>query len=434
MARAIELAKKGEGFVEPNPMVGCVIVKDGKIVGEGYHKKFGGPHAEIEALNQAGSLSHGSTVYVTLEPCSHLEKKTPPCVPQLIAADVRRVVVAIRDPNPSVNGKGIEQLRKAKIAVESGILENEALNLCAPFLTVMQKRRPWIHAKWAMTMDGKIASRTGSSQWISGEQSLALAHRLRGRMDAIMVGAGTAFTDDPLLTPRWEVIARGELEDPENESFNPLPPGEWQKIREEAIPRTPIRIVLDSTASIHPQSRLVQSAKESPVIIAVGPDARKVNLERLIEEGCEIIELPGRIPEEYDSERRRLSDSVRSNSTLENSVRYPERRRDFGNGRTTAREIYRRRMDHLLETLCDRGVTNLLLEGGGELLGSLFDSKLIDEIHTFIAPKLIGGENAISPIGGLGMADMAMAYRLFDLDVTLCGKDVYIRGRVKYPS
>lgn len=435
MSRAIELAKKGEGFVEPNPMVGCVIVKDDRIVGEGFHRVFGGNHAEIEALENAGPEAREATCYVTLEPCCHAGKKTPPCVPRLIEAGISRVVVAIRDPNPQVDGKGIEALRKAKISVECGVMDVEAASLCAPFINCVQKNRPWIHAKWAMTLDGKIASRTGSSQWITGEKSLAMVHRLRGRMDAIMIGARTALYDDPMLTARWEVILAGEQENNlAVDDFSPLSIEKRKLVIKEAIPRTPIRIVMDSTASLSPLSALAMTAKEVPVWVAVGPDAREVNIRRLEDAGCVIVELPGRIPNENDPERRAANKGIRNHSPAENEeLLFVERRRFPRKMEVSVKEIYLRRIDFLMQKLVDHGVTNMILEGGETLIGSFFDARYIDEVHTFIAPKIIGGENAVSPVGGTGLADMATAYRLNEVAVTTCGQDVCIRGRVCYP-
>ncbi len=201
MARALELAARGEGWVEPNPMVGCVIMRDGEIVGEGYHQRFGGPHAEVKALQLAGPRAAGADVYVTLEPCCH-HGKTPPCTQALIAAGVRRVVVAQSDPFAQVAGQGCAELAQAGIDVETGLLETEARQLNAPYLKLVASGRPWIIAKWAMTLDGKMATASGDSRWISCEASRAIVHRIRGRVDAIMVGRNTAATDDPLLTAR----------------------------------------------------------------------------------------------------------------------------------------------------------------------------------------------------------------------------------------
>ena len=201
MRRALELAARGEGFVEPNPMVGCVIAQGAEIIGEGWHRRFGQPHAEVEALRMAGDRAAGATLYVTLEPCCHFGK-TPPCTRAVLASGVRRVVAAQTDPFPQVRGLGIAELRAAGLSVEVGLLESDARRLIAPYLKLVQTGRPWIIAKWAMTLDGKIATRSGQSRWISGPPSRQLVHALRGRVDAIMVGRETADRDDPLLTAR----------------------------------------------------------------------------------------------------------------------------------------------------------------------------------------------------------------------------------------
>ena len=200
MARALEFAARGEGAVEPNPMVGCVMVQDGQIVGEGWHQEFGGPHAEMNALKQAGSKTVGATAYVTLEPCCH-QGKTPPCTKALITG-IKRVVAAMEDPFPPVDGGGIEELEAAGIECESACSEDAARQLNAPYLKRITTGRPWVIAKWAQTLDGKIATPTGESQWISSETSRAVVQQFRGRVDAIVVGSGTARVDDPLLTAR----------------------------------------------------------------------------------------------------------------------------------------------------------------------------------------------------------------------------------------
>src|SRR5215210_4216404 len=201
MTRALELAGRGRGWVEPNPLVGAVVVRDAAVVGEGWHEKFGQAHAEVNALRQAGELARGATLYVTLEPCCHFGK-TPPCTEAVIGAGVRRVVSAMLDPFPQVAGQGASRLREAGIVVEVGVGDAAARQLNAPYLKRLRTGRPWVHAKWAMTLDGKIATRTGQSKWITGEAARARVHELRGRMDAIIVGKGTLLADDPLLTAR----------------------------------------------------------------------------------------------------------------------------------------------------------------------------------------------------------------------------------------
>src|SRR5581483_10404701 len=235
MARALELAELGRGYVEPNPLVGCIVVQGAEVIGEGWHRRFGGPHAEIDALAVAGHRAKGGTLVVTLEPCCHWGK-TPPCTKAVIAAGIRRVVVAQRDPFPAVSGGGIDELRAAGIEVEVGVREDEARILNAPYLKLLETGRPWIIAKWAMSLDGKLATRTGHSQWISGDKSRRVAHAMRGRVDAVLVGRGTVEADDPLLTAR--------------------PVG----------PRVATRIVLDSRATLSSDSQLVRTVEAAPVL------------------------------------------------------------------------------------------------------------------------------------------------------------------------
>ena len=359
MRRAIELARQGEGFVEPNPMVGCVIVKDQTILGEGWHQRFGEAHAEVNALRSAGAPTCGATAYVTLEPCCH-QGKTPPCSQALIDADVARVVIGMCDPFPQVAGGGVQQLRSAGIKVTVGVLEDEVRELNAPYLKLIETGRPWVIAKWAMTLDGRIASSTGSSQWISGEDSRAIVHQLRGRVDAVVVGRGTAEADDPLLTAR-------------------LPEG--------SPPRIATRVVFDSQASLTLESKLVKTIDEAPVMIVAGPNAPLENVERLQAAGCEVLQCE--------------SDAW----------------------------IERRSM--LLGELVVRNITIILVEGGAGLLGGFFDAGEVDEMHTFIAPKIIGGEAALSPLHGVGIADMANARPLRKVEIKQVGEDIYIHGLVR---
>jgi diaminohydroxyphosphoribosylaminopyrimidine deaminase / 5-amino-6-(5-phosphoribosylamino)uracil reductase len=257
MRRALEVAQRGEGCVEPNPLVGAVVAAGERIIAEGWHQRFGGPHAEIVALDAAGAAARGGTLYVTLEPCCHYGK-TPPCTDAVIAAGITRVVIAARDPFPAVNGGGIAALRAAGIATETGLLEAEALRLTAAFRTLVTAGRPWVIAKWAMSRDRRAAAPPGAGRWISSSESRSLVHELRGRMDAILVGIGTALADDPLLTAR--------------------PPG----------PRVPLRIVLDSRARLPLESALVQSVGEAPLLVAVGPDAPGTRIAALRSAGCEV--------------------------------------------------------------------------------------------------------------------------------------------------
>ena len=361
MQRALELAAQGQGFVEPNPMVGCVIARGAEIVGEGWHRRFGQAHAEVEALHVAGSRARGATLYVTLEPCCH-QGKTPPCTRALLGAGVARVVAAMTDPFPQVAGGGLAELRAAGVDVQTGILGKEARQLNAPYLKLLSAGKPWVVAKWAMTLDGKIAARTGDSRWISSPASRRLVHQLRGRMDAIAVGRGTAAADDPQLTARPPTMST------------------W------CPPRTALRIVVDTRASLSPASQLVRTAREVPVLVAVGPEAANVDCARLQAAGCEILLCDG----------------------------------------PTAQA----RLERLFVELGQRRMTNVLVEGGGKLLGSLFDARLIDEVHVFIAPKLAGGGAAPGPIAGRGVETIAAALALEDLAVREIAGDIYLHGRI----
>ncbi|MEN6450598.1 MAG: bifunctional diaminohydroxyphosphoribosylaminopyrimidine deaminase/5-amino-6-(5-phosphoribosylamino)uracil reductase RibD [Thermoguttaceae bacterium] len=359
MRRAMSLAAQGRGFVEPNPMVGCVIALGTEVIAEGFHRRFGGPHAEVDALATAGRRAAGATLYVTLEPCCH-QGKTPPCTRAVLAAGVRRVVVAMEDPFPQVRGQGVAELRAAGLVVETGLLEADARWLNAPYLKLVETGRPWIIAKWAMTLDGKIATRTGQSRWISNEQSRAVVHQLRGRVDAIVVGRETAVRDDPLLTVR--------------------PPG----------PRTPVRIVLDTGATLSSQSQLVRTAKETPVLVVVGERASPAERSRLERAGCEVFACQG--------------------------------------------ENHLARLDSLLAELGRRRLTNVLVEGGSRVLGSLLDARAVDEVHVFIAPRLVGGAEALTPAAGRGIGEMAAALQLERPEVRQLDGDTYISGRVRSPD
>jgi diaminohydroxyphosphoribosylaminopyrimidine deaminase/5-amino-6-(5-phosphoribosylamino)uracil reductase len=257
MARALELAERGRGHVEPNPLVGAVVVRGDKIVGEGWHAKFGEAHAEVNALLAASTAASGATLYVTLEPCCH-HGKTPPCTDAVIRSGVARVVVAMRDPFPQVAGHGMAILQAAGMAVDVGCLEARARRLNAPYLKLLARGRPYVHAKWAMTLDGKIATRAGDSKWISGEASRRKGHELRGRMDAIIVGIGTVLADDPLLTAR--------------------PPG----------PRVATRVVLDSRFRLPLDCQLVRTVKDAPVYVA-GSNGATLGGIALDNRGCEMV-------------------------------------------------------------------------------------------------------------------------------------------------
>ncbi|MDO4573898.1 MAG: bifunctional diaminohydroxyphosphoribosylaminopyrimidine deaminase/5-amino-6-(5-phosphoribosylamino)uracil reductase RibD [Planctomycetia bacterium] len=367
MWRAIELAANGRGFVEPNPLVGCVLVKNGESVGEGWHQEYGGPHAEVHALQAAGENARGATAYVTLEPCCHFGK-TPPCADALIHAGVKRVVVGMTDPFPQVAGGGIEKLRKAGIQVDVGVLKTKTERLNHPYMKLLFSGRPYITAKWAMTLDGKIASRTYSSRWISNRRSRAAAHLLRGRMDGVLVGAGTVVHDNPMMSVRYEDF-------PEEIHPNKMYPQ-----------RVPLRVVADTHLRTPLDSLLVQTAKRFPVLILVGPEVSDRAVMPYLAAGCEIFR--------------------------------------------TLKTEHSEQLGDLLDELGRRRLTNLLVEGGGRVLGTLWDMHQIDEIDVFIAPKLVGGVDAVSPLGGLGIAAMEQAAELDDVKMEILDGDLHWTARV----
>ena len=361
MRRAIELARRGLGKVEPNPPVGAVVVDaHANILSEGWHQNFGGPHAEIHALAAAGEAARGASLFVTLEPCCHFGK-TPPCSQAVIAAGIRHVVIAMKDPAPYVDGGGVTELRAAGIEVEVGLLESEARRLVAPFVQLLKFQRPWFHAKWAMTLDGKIASAAGHSQWISNESSRKIVHQIRGRMDGILTGIGTAIADNPLLTAR--------------------PAG----------PRIATRVVIDSKARLSLESQLVRTAREIPVLLFATATASEARCNQLRDAGVEIQAMAA------DPMGHPLLTSV-------------------------AAELGRRRM------------TNVLVEGGSQILGSFFDANLIDEVHAFIAPKIVGGSGGLTPVSGNGL-DRIPVHNSLDEPVTeILDGDIYVHGTMRKPS
>jgi diaminohydroxyphosphoribosylaminopyrimidine deaminase/5-amino-6-(5-phosphoribosylamino)uracil reductase len=263
MRLALDLARCGRGRTSPNPMVGAVVVKEGRIVGQGYHERAGGPHAEVVALREAGEAARGATLYVSLEPCCHTGR-TGPCTEAILEAGVARVVAAMKDPNPLVAGRGLERLRQAGLEVTVGVLEREAARLNEVFCKYITTRRPFVVLKVAMTLDGKIATRTGASRWITGPAAREYVHALRDTYDAVLVGRGTVLADDPALTVR-------------------LPQGG----------RDPVRVVLDSRARLPETARVLQTGSPAPTIVAVTGDAPAERIGRLEEAGARVMVLPG---------------------------------------------------------------------------------------------------------------------------------------------
>jgi len=353
---ALQSARSGRGRVEPNPPVGACVVGGDRLLSLAHHRAYGGPHAEIHALRGAGSAARGATLYVTLEPCS-TTGKTPPCVDALLAAGLARVVVATEDPNPAHRGLGLRRLQEGGVEVVRGLLSGQADELLSGFREHLASPFPFVVAKWAMSADGKIATATGDSRWITGLSARRRAHRERREADAVMVGIGTVLADDPELTVRH---VRGESR---------------------------IRIVLDSSLRTPPTARLVRTCHRSPVLILAGEQAPSDREEFLRACGCSVIRLPVR------------------------------------EGRVDLKAA--------LRLLRERGVGKILLEGGGELLADAFRIGVVKRALAFVAPKILGGREAPTPVGGRGVSGVIEGVRLSPPRVQRLGDDVLLTYQVE---
>jgi len=363
MRLALRLAARGAGWTSPNPMVGAAVVKNDRVVGKGYHRGYGLPHAEVEALRRAGDAARGADLYVTLEPCNH-HGKTPPCTQAILEAGVRRVVVAVRDPNPRVNGGGAEFLASQGVQVEVGLLEAEARRVNEAWFKWMATGLPWVMAKAACSLDGRMATATGESQWLTGEAARAFGHRLRHLSDAILVGVNTVIADDPQLTTR-------------------LPTKDRRPKTEDRF-KDPIRIILDSRLRLPLTARLLNLDSPAPTWVACTEAAPAEKRRALEKKGAEVLVLP--------------------------------------------EESGRVALQPLLALLGQRQVQSLLVEGGAEVLGSFFDQKLVDQFFFFYAPKFLGGRRALSVLGGEGAARLQDASQARDLSVRRLGPDLLLSG------
>lgn len=367
MKEAIELAKNGMGFVNPNPMVGAVIVKNGEIIGRGFHKKYGCLHAEREAFadcDNRGIDCTGADMYVTLEPCCH-HGKTPPCTDAVIQHKINHVYIGSSDPNPLVAGKGVKILREHGIEVTEGILKDECDELNEIFFHYITTGRPFVTMKYAMTMDGKIACYTGESKWITGEESRMNVQKERLRHSAIMVGIGTVLADNPMLTCRLE---NG---------------------------RNPIRIICDSRLRIPLESNIVQTAKAIPTIIVTTDYGKRKN-------------------DDKKEKRKKLEDMGCSFITTST---------DSPNSRTDLKKV--------IKKLGDMKIDSILLEGGGELNWSMLNVGLVNKVQVYIAPKIFGGAGAKLAVSGRGVPVPSDAFMLTDTKVKCIGDDILIESRVK---
>lgn len=364
MRMALALAKRGEGNVSPNPMVGCVVVKDNNVVAEGYHERYGGFHAERNALLHCQEDVQGAELYVTLEPCCHYGK-TPPCTEIILEKKIQKVYVGCLDSNPKVAGKGVQILRAHGVQVETGILEEECRKLNEVFFYYMEEKMPFVAMKYAMTLDGKIACETGDSRWVTGEEARAYVQCLRKRYRGILAGIGTVLADNPLLNCRMEGG------------------------------RNPLRILCDTRLRIPLDSQIVETAGEIETVIAWNPQAAETKslnetVDYLKRKGITLLQIPlkkGGVNPELDLRK-------------------------------------------LLRELGARGIDSVLLEGGGTLNASALRENLVQRVYAFVAPKLVAGANAKSPVEGAGISRMKDALELQDVEISSFGKDICITGRI----
>lgn len=349
MQKALALATLAQGKVSPDPMVGAVLAKNHQIIATGYHEKFASPHAEAWALDKAKEKAQGATLYINLEPCAHFGNN-PPCVDYIIQSKIKRVVCAMPDPNPLVNGKGFARLRKAGIKVEVGLLEKEAKKLNEVFIKHITTGLPFVVLKCAMTLDGKIASRSGDSKWISSSESLRFAHMLRSQSDAIIVGINTVLKDNPQLTTR--------------------------KVKG----KNPLRIILDSKAKTPPKANLLKD-KSAPTVIAASKSAPPKKIQALKKAGAQII--------------------------------------------------YTTNLKKIIQELGASQINSVLIEGGGEVAYSALAQKIVDKIYFIVAPKIVGGREAKTPVGGKGLDKISQSIKIKKLRAFPCGQDIILEGYIE---
>lgn len=359
MKYALRLAVKSRGKTSPNPLVGALVVKSGVIIGKGHHRRAGAPHAEIEALRQAGTKAHGANLYVTLEPCNHIGR-TPPCCDSIISSGISKVIIAAKDTNPITNGRGITRLRRSGIRVTTGLMEAQSRMMNAPFHKTMEKQLPWVVVKMAQSLDGKIATKTGESKWITSALARKHSHSWREKVDAILVGLNTVVEDDPRLSAR--------------SSANHL--------------KQPIKIIVDSTLRTPKTARCLRGAKSNRVIIATTKKVSHQKISAFKKLGIDVYQFPekaGKVP-----------------------------------------------LKRLFQKLVREGIQSILIEGGSEVIASAFKEKLVDHVLCFIAPRFIGGKDALGSIADLGVKRLSQSIRLDNMSVRRFGTDLCIEAKVRY--
>ncbi len=356
MKEALRLAESVRGRTSPDPMVGAVVVKKGRVVGKGYHAEVGTPHAESFAIMKAGKAAEGATLYLNLEPCCHYGNN-PPCTEKIITAGIKRVVAAMKDPNPLVCGRGFKELRDADVKVGVGLLEKEAKKLNEAFIKHITTGMPFVILKSAVSLDGKIATKAGESKWITGKEARGFVHYLRNSIDAVMVGKNTIIADDPELTVR-EIKGRR---------------------------KNPIRIVLDGLAQIPPKSKVLSKNPQNTIVV-VSDKAGKSRILKIIGKGAEVL----------------MAKSRRGEIDLK----------------------------WLMKELGRRNIMNILLEGGGKTNAGALSQGIVDKVYFFIAPKIIGGEKALTPVEGEGISSIKKALNIRNLEAKKIGSDILLQGYV----
>jgi diaminohydroxyphosphoribosylaminopyrimidine deaminase/5-amino-6-(5-phosphoribosylamino)uracil reductase len=352
--RAIALALRGRGKTSPNPLVGAVIVKKDRIIAEGWHRRCGGDHAEIAALKKAGARTRGAALYLTLEPCAHYGR-TPPCVDQIIQSGIKTVYIGMKDPNLLTNGKSVRKLKRAGIRTEVGFMTAQIKRMNEPFIKYVKKKMPFVTAKCAQTLDGKVATASGRSKWITARKTRGYAHRLRNDFDAIVVGINTVLKDDPRLNAADKA----------------------KSIK---------KIIVDSSLKMPQKARLLRQTDPANIIIAVTRKADKKKIRRLTQKGISVLVAPQR------------------------------------SGGVDLRWLFKE--------LARREITNVLIEGGPHLIASALQDNLIDKFFIFIAPRLMGDQEALSAVSGLKTRHLRQTVKLHDLKITTLGEDILIEGYV----
>ena len=354
MQIAYVLARRGKGRTSPNPMVGAVIVNNGRIIGQGYHHRCGGPPAEILALRQAQAHAHGARMYVTLEPCCH-QGRTPPCVDAIIAAGIKQVFISLKDPNPLVRGKSIARLRRNNVDVSCGLLRERGLLLNEVFIKYITRRRPFVVTKTAQTLDGKIATVSGESKWITSQSARCYARRMRNEFDAILVGFNTVLKDNPFLDPAQKT----------------------KRLK---------KIVLDPALRTNPRARLFRNSRSQDCILVVGCRARVKDIKKFRSRGINVWADPS--------------------ATKDISLSW------------------------LMKELARHEITSLLVEGGARVVGSALREKVVDKMHVYIAPRIIGDQAALGAVAGTGVTRLKQTVRLDRVTFDRIGADIFLQGYI----